>query len=90
MSDARILIEMFHDPVKLGHYLVYKFLEKERDALFEKIVQDYEITPMDRYELEQTILSPHYLQIHFPNDEDEHYDSVRDHVKRKNKLSRTC
>lgn len=88
MSDARILIEMFHDPVRLGHYIIYKVLASERDALFQKITEDYEMSPMDRYELERTILSDHYLQIQFPQNGDDNYDSICEHARRKNKLTR--
>lgn len=88
MSNPDILIELFHDPVRLGHYILYKILERERDNLFQKIMEDYDISPMDRYELERTILSPHYLQIHFPKDLDENYDSIHEHAKRKNKLNK--
>ena len=88
MSDPNILIELFHDPVRLGHYITYKLLERERNLLFQKIMEDYDISPMDRYELEKTILSGHYLQIYFPRDSDENCDSIHEHAKRKNKLSK--
>lgn len=88
MSDARVLNEMFHDSVRLGHYIVYKVLARERDVLFQKIMEDYEMSPMDRYELERTILSDHYLQIQFPQNADDNYDSIHEHAKRKNKLTR--
>lgn len=88
MSNPSILIELFHDPVRLGHYITYKILERERDRLFQTIMEGYDISPMDRYELERTILSPHYLQIYFPKDSDENYDSIYEHAKRKNKLNK--
>lgn len=88
MSDPKFLIELFHDPVRLGHYITYKLLEREKNILFQKIMEDYDITPMDRYELERNILSGHYLQIYFPTNEDENCDSIHEHAKRKNKLSK--
>jgi ABC-type phosphate/phosphonate transport system substrate-binding protein len=88
MNESQTLIKMFHDPVRLGHYLVYKTLERERNQLFQKIIKDYEITPMDCYELEKMILSDHYLQLNFPKDSEENFDSIQDYVRRKKKLTR--
>lgn len=88
MSNPNILIELFHDPVRLGHYITYKIIERECHNLFQRIMEDYDISPMDRYELEKIILSGHYLQINFPRDADENYDSIHEHAKRKNKLSK--
>jgi hypothetical protein len=81
-----VLVEMFHDPVRLGHVLIYKLMERERNRLFEKVMRDYDVKPMDRYELEKIILSPHYLQLQFPKNLEEHYESTMDHAKRKRRM----
>jgi hypothetical protein len=81
MSSGPVLVEMFHDPVRLGHMIMYKILEKECQELFVKVMDDYKVKPMVRYELEKVILSPHYIQIKFPKDKDENYDACDEHVR---------
>lgn len=84
--EAKLLIEMFHDPVRLGHYMIYKILQQERDELFHKIMEEYEVSPMDRLELERMMLSPHYLQLRFPQNVEENDECVMKHAKRKRRM----
>lgn len=82
----RILVESFHDPLRLGHYIVYKILEQERSRFFEQIINDYNIKGMDEYELRQIIESPHYLQLTFPKTNDENYEALLAHASRKRRM----
>lgn len=84
--DSRVLIETFHDPLRLGHYIVYKILDKERQDLLKQIMDDYKLSPMTRYELEKVFLSPQYLQLQFPMDKEESQESMLDHVARKRRM----
>lgn len=86
MTMESILVEMFHDPVRVGHAFVYKILERDRNSLFEKIMNDYKVKPMDRYELEKMILTPHYLKLEFPTDKDENYECVTTHARKKYRM----
>lgn len=84
--EINAMLDTIACPTRLGHILVHKLIKQEVYKTVQTVIRDYDVKPMDQYEVEKIFLSPYYLSIHFPQSLEEHNDAVKEHLVRRRRM----